>query len=727
MLGVLGAIVGGIAVEAWAWPWFGALLALALLLFGAGCFTWNRRPAHPLAIALMLPLLGLTASGYAHLRTPQPDALFGLLPLPGAVLTGRVVSDPQAGQAGYRFEVQADSLDGRPLSAKLLVRSPRAPLNGERLLLEGRVYAPSARRNPGDFDYRQYLARRGVFSQMEVSRLKVLGKAPYQPIEMLRVRWGLVFLQVLPPERANLAASLVYGARTAPVDAQIERDFRHLGLSHMLAASGYQVGLILWVAAFLRNRWAIGLTAALLGVYVALTGAPPSILRAALVGGFALLAMVIRRGTHPLRAFGAGMGLLLLWDPLMLWDVGFQLSLVATFALLHTLPMVRPPWLRFLALPVVVQLWVMPIQLFHFGAIPWLAVPANWLGSIGVSGVTLMGFACGLLGLIWAPLAIAPLMLLDVVLDYAVRGVAWAAALPGIVTHLPPFSVALLGLSYAMVWGVVTRRAVLGWGAAAAAVWCLVLLPRPLEVTFLAVGQGDAMHVKTPGGRHLLIDGGPPGDRLLRYLERQGIRLVDLVMVSHPQADHLGGLKPLLGEVAIGQVWEGGFAYPSELYRTWLAGLVQKHVPLVVARKGLTWEVEPGVTLRVLAPDGGMSDWDTNDQSLVVWLKHGDVDLLLTGDVEAGAEARLLAAGLPDVDVLKVAHHGSRTSTSAAFLRAVRPEAAIIQVAERSRFGHPHPEALIRLSASGARVFRSDRGAVKLISDGRIYRIDGDD
>lgn len=725
MAWVLGTIALAIALAESLSAWLGLLWGGALLLFGGGCFTWNRRPAHPLAVALMLPLAGVAVVTWTHWRTPVPEAWEREGDVSRATVTGRVLSDPQAGVAGYRYVCGVTSLNGQAVSGNLLAVSRRAPEKGQRVLLEGRLFQPRATRNPGDFDYRLYLARRGVFLQLAVQRFQVLEGAPYDPIGQLRDRWQGVFLQVLPPERANLAASLVYGARSARVDPEIETNFRTLGLSHMLAASGYQVGLILWVAAFLRTRWAIGLTAMLLGVYVALTGAPPSILRAAAVGGLSLVALSLKRGIHPMRAFGVGMAVLLICDPLMLWDVGFQLSVAATFALLHTVPLVRPGWLQVVALPVVVQLWVMPVQLYHFGAVPWLAIPANWAGSVGVSGVTLLGFASGLVGLIWEPLAIAPLLLLDLLLQGALAVVAWSAAWPGIVSHVPPFSVAWLALCYAWVWGVVNRQPVLGWGAAAALVWIPLWVPRPLEVTFLAAGQGDAIHIRTPSGRHLLMDGGPPGDQTLRYLERQGVWELDAVLLSHPQADHLGGLLPLVGKLELRSVWDGGFDYPSQTYQRWLSGLLQRGVPIQVARRGLSWHPEPGVSLRVLAPDSGMGDFAANDQSLVVWLRHGEVDLLLTGDVEQAAEDRLVAAGLPDVDVLKVAHHGSRSSSSPDFLAAVKPEAAIIQVAQRSRFGHPHPEALLRLSQTGARLFRSDRGAVRLVSDGRHYAIFG--
>ena len=241
---------------------------------------------------------------------------------------------------------------------------------------------------------------------------------------------------------------------------------------------------------------------------------------------------------------------------------------------------------------------------------------------------------------------------------------------------------------------------------------------------FLDVGQGDATLIELPDGRRLLVDGGPGGARrfdvgervLAPFLWNRPVRRLDVVALSHSDADHAGGLAAILRHFTVGEFWENGSWGPAA--EETLQALERSRAPRRVLHAGSRlWMGEALVT--VLNPDGGERT-DANDESLVLRLDWRGVSLLLTGDLGWEGEERIRRQAAPlRVTMLKVGHHGSRFSSSAPFLDAARPALAIVSAGARNPFRHPAPEALARLEAAGARVYRTDRdGAVIVETDG---------
>jgi competence protein ComEC len=255
-------------------------------------------------------------------------------------------------------------------------------------------------------------------------------------------------------------------------------------------------------------------------------------------------------------------------------------------------------------------------------------------------------------------------------------------------------------------------------------VWIAVVsLPDgKLHVVFLDVGQGDAIFIQTPQGRQVLIDGGPDPTTLTAALGRRlpfWDRSLDLIILTHPDADHLTGLVPVLERYRVGRVLEPGYPATSQTYVRWLELLAEKRISALLARSGVQIELEPGLVCEVLHP---ASDPDpegkANDASAVTRWTWGQVTFLLSGDIERAVEATLVASGQSlEATVLKAPHHGSDTSSSTAFLQAVNPQLVVISVGADNRFGHPSPEVLERLA--GRTVLRTDeRGTIEVVTDG---------
>ncbi len=273
-----------------------------------------------------------------------------------------------------------------------------------------------------------------------------------------------------------------------------------------------------------------------------------------------------------------------------------------------------------------------------------------------------------------------------------------------------------------------------------------VLLPADpdagkLRLTVLDVGQGDCLLLQTPQGRTVLIDGGGANDEktagqsdvgervVLPFLRSQGISRLDVLVITHPHGDHVGGLAAVLRQEPVGVVLDGTcLPYPSPAYAQVRSLIQSRHIPYVQAVRGMTLQLDPSIRADILNPPAQGHVYGTtldnnivNNYSAVLRVGYGRTHFLLDGDAQSEAEQSMLAA-IPDLsaDVLKVGHHGAGNASTDAWLARVRPHYAAVSCGLHNHFGHPHPATLARLAAHGVQVFRTDHnGAILFVSDGQ--------
>lgn len=631
-----------------------------------------------------------------------------------------------------------------------LLRVPRdgcgatAMVRARTALQGGRWYTTASRAEPG---------ARGL--QLTVRRATALQATALRPA--LRAagvrRVDSIFVTDAAMARALLLADMHL------IAPEMRRRWARSGLVHLLSVSGVHVAIIaaallmLGSALRLSQRNATIVALVITTGYVVILGLPPPAVRAAVMFGSVLLAKLRQRPASEWSVLLLGALLPVLVDPAAPLDLGWQLSVLGVAALAASGRLVRRlPWQRggraqvwrreFVA-SVVASVASAPILAWYFGTISLIAPFANLLAAPLVTVLQPTLF----LALLCAPnLEVARyvagaahpvLALLDGIAATAAEP-SWAA-----VELAPALTETLLGgaLVLALLCAMIQREVavpLLSAGCSGMLLMWSSLLPSHgsglLELHMLDVGQGDALAVRTPHGRWIVVDagGGAPGiDRgrrtVLPHIRRIG-GPVHAFILSHPHLDHVGGAPALIGATRPVRYLDGAFAGATEAYRASLESAVVHRVQWSRVHPGDTVQVD-GVTLRFLAPD---SSWtahlrDANLASTVVRVEYGQTAMLLMGDAEAAEESWLLdntPAAWLRADVLKVGHHGSRTSSGAAFLDAVRPQVALVSVGRGNTYGHPSPDVMQALAMRQITAVRTDVvGTIVVRSDGRTITV----
>ena len=775
LLGIAASAIWGAPPWA-AGAWFAA--------FAPAGWAWKGRDGAllPLAAALLALLGAWRFAGWAETPAPNLARFLGA----DVTIEGRIDSEPDPGLTTVRYHVRADHILGangrkRETAGRALItlRQGAAYELGAPVRISGALEEPPVLEA---FDYRAFLARRGVAGTMSFPRVETLDAGTPRTIETVasrvRLRLERALQASLPEPTASLAAGIVMG-RDAAMPRELTESFRETGLAHFVAVSGSNVALAAALAFVLftplvgRTRAIVPAALSILA-YTFLAGAEETVVRAAIMAAIVLAGYWLGRPQSGIATLGAAAILMTAAQPGLAVEPGFQLSVASTAGL-----MAFSPWIRHGLAALAARLGlaqVVPAVLLDVAALSlaaWIAaLPIIWavFGQVSLIGplvnvptvpVFALAFwasaAAALAGVVWEPAG----WIAGAAAWYPLGFIVWMAEAGASVPHaaiaLPRFGPgAALAASLALAaaaWPAyrhlppdrpfpgrfalaeipphaarIVRLTVIGGGtgalAAAIAVLSLTPIGGPgrLEVAILDVGQGDAILVTTPHGQRVLVDGGPSGLVLARQLGKvlpHWAHALHAVALTHPDTDHAGGLPDTLERFRAGTVYDSGARSGTATF----ARFAEQAGGRERLRRGDAFEVD-GVRFEVLWPPPGDLPDGTNAGSLALLVRYGETRILLPGDIERTAQHDLLALGAPVADALLAPHHGADTNERG-FLDATEAALAVISVGEDNPHGHPARETLAALA--GRAVLRTDlHGRVVILSDGESLRVRAD-
>lgn len=713
---------------------------LLSMLFGALAVLWLRRRKSVLFFVMTLMFL------MGNVRAGHEINLRDLPTKPGVMIEGTISKIEKP----YRVYLKDVSVEGIPsgyvrdVVVTLMLEEGNAVQQlriGQRVLGKGRLFAPDEKRNPGGVDWRvQAICKGYELSGYLLPGWTVQGKSIFSLSESVRLLRGSINTRIekLFGERAPLFQGIMIGDKSS-IDEEFTASMRLTGTAHILTVSGLHLSLIAGAISMLlgclslSRKIRFGILSAMLVLFTALTGGAPGTIRACIMAMIRERAKLRGRRYEPLTALSFAALCMTMVQPLYLFHASFQFSFFAVLSiqlfatsLMAFASRLRPGRLLLglyglLSVSLSAQLGSIPMQLMLYGYMPLLSLPMNVLCAMMMPALLLGGWLAAAVSLLsWQAGVFLAKMLSGIAALFEAISLS-AASIPGSVLRLPAPQgwIVLLILVLLLL---LTARIRYGKRRPLAAVLVLIAVALGYALRFdpsvcyvqLDVGQGDGALFRR--GRHaVLVDVGPTDSyEMLRYLRHEGL-FVDAVILSHLDEDHAGAMGTLLAsEIVIPAVITATGACEqaaAQAVRDMLDQLGQQKIALHEVRRGDQIHVN-GISFDVLSPDDMLSG--SNERSLLLHAETENVTFLLTGDLPIDSEPTFI----PQADVLKVAHHGSKNSTSDAFAAMASPSAAIISVDADNRYGHPHARVLTALAQT--QILRTDKqGCITLhLKDG---------
>lgn len=622
-------------------------------------------------------------------------------------------------------------------------------------------------RNPGEFDYGRYLSLndiQGIIRADSIQPGPAGGPASLRAwFAALRSEFGKVFNRQHGNEQAGFLQGVVFGDRRE-ISPELKEAFMNTGTTHILAVSGSNVALIALMLYLLfgmlrfPKRWIVALTILGLLFYMMVTGASSSIVRATIMGCVLVIGTAIERRTDIYNSICVAAVIVLLLDPLQLYDVGFQLSFAAVLSIVALYPKLErlveiipaaweevriliPVWKVF-AVSLAAQLGTLPFTAYYFERVSLVSLIANIL-VVPLVGLNLI-LACMTLAADAISAGIAAIyaafneLLVNILLGF----VREAASVPFATVDTFGFGLVHAFLFYTVLFAVmnISNPRILKFSVFSVLLMLSGCLYKEIfeqhalaRLVMLDVGQGDALLLRFGNGSHVLMDAGPKsfghdaGARVLvPFLKRHGVSRLDAVILSHPHGDHIGGLEAVMEAVTIGAVYEADTAIVSRLHRQLRMTAQEQGIPIVITGVGENLSPDPNARMYAVHPGSeSKKSKNLNNASLCLKLMIGETTAFFSGDAELEAEAEMVRkfGRFLSSDILKAGHHGSSTSSRSMFLDSITPKIALISVGEKNKFGHPSAAVLQAFETRKTAVLRTDQhGALIFETDGLKWK-----
>ncbi|PLS01215.1 DNA internalization-related competence protein ComEC/Rec2 [Neobacillus cucumis] len=625
--------------------------------------------------------------------------------------------------------------------------------------VSGTLKKPQTAKNPNGFDYRGYLAAKEIFWIIDLQQNPLQNCTPMKAIPSTKIKQlryaGIKYLEKnFPPEIAGLSAALIFGD-THTLDPDLLSDYQRTGIVHLLAISGLHVSLfigmifLIGIRSGLTRQVMTNFLLGLLPVYVLMTGSSPSVVRSALMISLILVAdkWKYQLQIKTIDALSAAFMLYIFISPLIIFDIGFQLSFLVSFAIILAAPKILKRYegngAKMIATSVTAQLSAMPLLLYHYFELSLIGIAANLLFIPLFSFVYLPGvYVLFVIQILFGSTPKILITLLQKIIELSNKliGVLANLSFTNFIPGRPPNLIIILYILLIAAFFYAWERSPYKYSKIYLLVLGVTLISiQPCwkwinpygEVTMIDVGQGDSLLIHLPHGQgnYLIDTGGSMNfleeewkrqakpfevgrDTVVPFLKGKGITVIDKLILTHGDMDHIGGAISILSALEVKQILMPSVTEMSETEQLIIKDAEKQGIPIIKVSSGDHWRQNES-DFFILSPEKNFSG-ERNRGSIALVAEIGGLRWFFGGDLDQEGEERIIKKNPHlSVDVLKTGHHGSKTSSAEDFIKQIKPKVALISAGEHNRFGHPHQEVLERLEAAQTKIYRTDQqGAI---------------
>lgn len=594
---------------------------------------------------------------------------------------------------------------------------------GDLIYLEGKLEIPKIATNYKGFDYRQYLKTKKIQGIVIADNVKIL-KAKYKNnlIYQMQKKIKAIIKEKLPSETGDLLLAILLGDKK-DLSEQIQINFKNSNLSHMLAVSGAHVSYIIIGLTYITQNSIMGKRKArvfcifFLIIFMAITNFTPSVTRACIMAILTLVSEILYKKADIYTNISISALIILLYNPYSLLDLGFKLSFGGTIGIVIFMRFIKkkqeePKLLNYIKQMALVSICaniiIIPIIMNNFNTVSLTFLVSNILASPILAIIVIVGFSIIIISIISHSLSNLLVFWLNPILNLLIKISSFCSKLPfAKILVVTPYifniifyyTIILYLVNYNKIKQFIKKKTVILLSIILIlSNFIFYILPQDLKIYFIDVGQGDSTLIVTPSKKTILIDGGGSesfdvGEKvLLPYLLGRRIRKIDYIMISHFDTDHCKGIFTVIENLKVKNIIISKQAEKSENYKKFKEIVANKKINIILVKAGDKIKIDKYIYFKILFPTEKLIMQNPlNNNSIVSQLNYKSFKMLFTGDIEEMAEKEILNLQKDKLKstILKVAHHGSNTSSTQEFINSVKPELALIGVGKNNTFGHP--------------------------------------
>lgn len=609
---------------------------------------------------------------------------------------------------------------------------------GDSLYIEGEFKQPEEARNYKGYNYKQYLKTKKIIGTVELEKAKILKSSNGSFIHNIQKYIKDTINGTLTDEEGNLLLAILLGDKDK-LSEDIQESFKTSNLSHMLAVSGAHVSYIILGLTYVLQNSIIGkkngkiVCIIFLLVFMAITNFTPSVTRACIMAVLTLFSGIIYRKSDVYTNISVAALITLIFNPYNLLDLGFQLSYGGTIGIIIFIKRIQEKksnskvinYIKQMALvSIYANIIIIPIMMYHFNTVSFTFIISNIMASPILGIIVITGFLFIITSITVKPLTSLIAIFIKPILSILIKISQICSKLPfSNILVVTPYMFNVISYYAIILYCIKSKK-----NNKCKIIICLLIVlilinfiiyifPQKLRIFFIDVGQGDSTLIITPDKKTVLIDGGGSdsfdvGEKvLLPYLLDRRILKVDYVLISHFDTDHCGGILTIMEKVKVKNIIISEQAEHSENYERFKKLMIHKKIRLIEVKKGDKIKIGRYSEFKILFPTSRLlSENPLNNNSIVAQFNYNNFKMLFTGDIEKLAEQQILKAEKAEIraDILKVAHHGSKTSSIPEFIKAVKPKIALIGVGKNNTFGHPNQQTIKNLENIKCRIYRTD-------------------